>query len=57
LLNTFLCPPILEQWAELEKRAGRKRKAKELTGEAKALAERSPEAQLARYTVDASALR
>jgi tetratricopeptide (TPR) repeat protein len=56
-VNTSFVREFLQQWAAVEKKAGRKRKAKELTREAKTLLDRSSDPTMSRYTVDVSAFR
>ena len=56
-LNSRFSREFLLRWAEIERKAGRGKKAKDLAKEATALKSASPEEALSRYVIDANAFR
>ncbi len=55
--NSMFTREFLMAWAEIERKSGKKKKAKELVKEAQALTATSAEGSISRYVVDASRLR
>lgn len=56
-MNTLFVRDFLELWADIERKAGRKKEAKSLRSEVKVLISSSSEGSMSRYVVDASVLR
>jgi tetratricopeptide (TPR) repeat protein len=56
-LNTYFVRGFLLGWADLERKAGHKKEAKDLMSEAKVLIKATSEGSMSRYVVDANALR